>query len=752
MGKSTIGILVLLLAAGRLSAQCNGSPAQCLGTQSYTANPAPVNGLYNSGTTVTFCYTIQNYNQCNSNWLHTINITLGPGWDASTLTAVSVPNSCDGQGNWGLYSSTTSTNTGITYGPCFAYDSPLGNPSAVLDGIPGNNFGDNCTNYTWTFCFSVEVAPGCSNQSLNVSATAIGDGSGGSWTSNTCPGVPFTICTAECAACPMDVAGTVTNPSCLDNDGSITLAIDSAIGPVTYLWEPGGQLTQDVSNLSSGTYNVQVVDSVGCVVLDTFTLGFINPVELNTFKTDANCYGYCDGTVFIIPQGGTNPYTYNWNTGGTTSSDTALCAGTYYVTVADADACTRIDTIVINQPAQIVLTPSHTDATCFALPNGTAAIGAVGGAGNYSYSWMPSSQHTPTAINLLAGAYTVVVTDASGCFADTTITILSPPQILSNAVLTDPSCHGFSDGAITANASQGVTPYQYLWLSSGNTLPTLSNIPVGKYVLLITDANGCTEQDTFQLIEPDELFGLLDIKPASCMAASDGSISTEMVGGTLPYFYMWNNDPTKVASALFDLPPGADSVLITDAHNCVFEVRGDVPALAELVVDAGFDTAIELGTHATLHATVSRKGEFNWAWTPDYNLTDSLKQVTTAYPYFTTTYTATATEVSSGCKGNDSMTVKILPTDYVIFPTAFTPNGDGLNDVFLPVAGNLVTIESFKIFNRWGNMVFDDNTKGWDGMVNGKPEEMGTYVYEVSYKIEGRDNTYYQKGSVILLR
>lgn len=749
---SVFFLLILLAVADDAHAQCSGSPAQCLGVQSSTATPAAVNGQYNSGTVVTFCYSMTNYNQCSSNWFHTLDIDLGPGWDASTLTAVTIPNSCDGNGNWDLYNSVTSTNTGITFGPCFSYDTPLGNPLAVLDGNPGNNYGDNCATYTWTFCFSVQVAPSCSNQSLSVDVTAIGDGTAGSWGNSTCPGVPLNICNATCAECPLDVLSSVTNPTCSDDDGSITLTTDSAMGPVTFEWLPGGQTDSAITDLSSGTYTVIVEDSVGCAVLDTFVLSFVNPVVFNAFATDASCYGYCDGSIFLFAFGGATPYTYAWSNGQTASFDTALCTGVYTVSVEDANECKQFDTIVISQPTEIVLTTALTDASCFGVADGTASVAAAGGAGNYSYSWMPSLQTTSTAMDLIAGDYFVVVTDASGCFADTMITIGSPPQILSNAVVTDPSCYGFFDGSIITAVSQGVPPYQYYWFHDGSTGSSVAGLPVGMYSLLVTDANGCTELDTLTLAQPDSLTGVFQINSSSCQSAHDGSMEILADGGTQPYYYEWNGNPSLTGSGIFGQPTGTYSVVITDAHGCVLAMSDFIPALAELMVDAGHDTSIELGSRATLHASVSRTGDFYFKWTPGYHLADSFAAVTTATPYYTTLYAVSATEVGSGCFDDDSVLVSILPTDYVLFPSGFTPNGDGINDVFLPVQGTLIAVESFKIFNRWGNLIFNDNTQGWDGTYEGKAEEMGTYIYELTYKIEGRTETYHKQGSVTLLR
>ncbi|HYV94769.1 MAG TPA: gliding motility-associated C-terminal domain-containing protein [Chitinophagales bacterium] len=733
-------------------AQCGGSPDQCYGTQSYTANPAPINGLYNGGQVVTFCYTMQNYNQCSANWLHTIDLDFGPGWDMTTLTPVSLPMSCDGQGNWGFYMSTTSVNTGQTFGPCFSYDSPSGSPFGVLDGNPGNNFGDNCTSNTWIWCWTIQVASGCNNQSLSVDVKAIGDGTGGSWTFDICPGVPYNICNATCSSCHMHLTNSVVNPTCANNNGSITLFPDSAIGSVTYLWTPGGQITQTAVGLSSGTYIGTATDSIGCAVSDTFTLSFINPVSLTTTTTDAKCYGSCDGTAFIFPHGGTEPYTYIWNTGQTTSSDTALCAGTYYATVTDSNSCAVIDTFTIIQPPKIDLTLSETDATCFGSSDGSATVNASGGTGIFFYLWQPSNQSGSTAVNLAANTYTVTVTDTKGCITDTTITVNSPAEIQINPTITDVTCFGFSDGAINTNVSNGVPPYQYLWLNIGSTGTSSSNLLAGIYPLLVTDANGCIQLDSIEVTQPDVLSGTLEVIPASCPIANDGSIVMNPTGGTLPYFYEWNNDGALTGAGLYAQSAGLNTVVVTDNNGCTFTKSDIIPALPDFIADAGHDTSIELGTRATLRATVNRTGIFQYNWTPGYHLTDSIAAITEAYPYVTTTYMVKITEISSGCNDDDTVTVKILPTEYILFPTAFTPNGDGLNDVFLPISGDLIVMESLKIFNRWGNLVFSDKTRGWDGTFNGLVEEIGTYVYEVTYKVEGRDNLYSKKGSVTLLR
>ncbi|MBX7107940.1 MAG: gliding motility-associated C-terminal domain-containing protein [Chitinophagales bacterium] len=734
--------------------QCNGLPTDCVGTQSYTVDPAPVNGFYNAGTVVTFCYTIQNYNQCNSNWFHTLDLNFGPGWDLSTITPISLPVSCDGIGNWNYYNSVTSTSTGQSFGPCFSYDSPLGFPGNVLDGNPGNNFGDNCASYTWTFCFSIMVSSTSYGQSLSVDATATGDGSAGSWTSNTCPGAAFNISNAFSQACFISATNVVVEPTCLNNDGSISLTVTGNLGPVSFLWSPGGQTTASISGLSAGSYQVTVSDTVNCEAVYSFDLTYDNPVTFTNAIHDAACFGYCDGIATIFAANGAAPYNYSWSgTGNVTSYDSALCAGDYYVTITDANYCERIDTITIGSPAEIQLTPTVKDVSCFGGYDGWATVNATGGSGIYFFNWQPSGQNSDTAKNLVTGTYTVTATDTKGCFADLDVTISSPPKILIAPSVTPVSCYGFSDGAITTSVSQGVAPYQYYWVNSGQVTSAINSLPEGSYSLLVTDDSGCQQLDTFYVSQPDSLTGILAITPPSCPSANDGGVAAVMTGGTTPYAFIWNNNPLMNTPSLVNLAQGYFSVLVTDANNCNVTIAEYVKALPDLVINAGMDVSIELGHSTILNAQVDRFGDFDFQWKPPYNLSDSLSWTTYAYPFQTTEYVVEVTDPASGCVGSDTVTVILLPSGYVLVPSAFTPNNDGLNDLLFPVSGELVEITSFKIFNRWGQVVFSGTAEGWDGTFHGKPEETAAYVYEVHYLIEGRDGqSYTTSGSVMLIR
>jgi hypothetical protein len=171
---------------------CNLSIAQCVGNQSFTLNPAPPIGGYSPGTVVNVCYTMQNWNGTNvqSNWLEGFDINLGSGWTG--LTPGAPPINCQGGGgNWLWLNSTTSASTGITVGPGWFFNSQQG-CAPCNNTLAGDDWGDSGS-CTWTFCFSVTVAQGCTPQNLLIQVTTGADGTWGSWGNNACPTVPLNI-------------------------------------------------------------------------------------------------------------------------------------------------------------------------------------------------------------------------------------------------------------------------------------------------------------------------------------------------------------------------------------------------------------------------------------------------------------------------------------------------------------------------------------------------------------------------------
>ncbi|HRH67750.1 MAG TPA: hypothetical protein PLU53_15745, partial [Bacteroidia bacterium] len=227
-GSLQPGTYFLQVSGGNLNDQCNFTLtlqnnfdcAGCVIQSNLTVNPPPVNGTYQAGQTVNFCYTITDYNQTSSNWLHAVIPSFGAGWVLGSITTTPA-NRCTANltpGTWSWYNSTfTSTATGLTVGPGFFYETSAGNISGVADGDPGNNFGDYNPNNTcdWTFCWSATTLPPgqcIPGASLNISIDTYGDGETGSWTSYACSGDPIIQFFAQLACCtPPQITNTPIN-------------------------------------------------------------------------------------------------------------------------------------------------------------------------------------------------------------------------------------------------------------------------------------------------------------------------------------------------------------------------------------------------------------------------------------------------------------------------------------------------------------------------------------------------------------
>jgi hypothetical protein len=217
-------------------------------------------------------------------------------------------------------------------------------------------------------------------------------------------------------------------------DGSAT-ATTVGVPTFTFAWAPGGQTVQNPNNLCPGTHTVTMTDANSCQA--TATVLITEPAALATQVSSnaVSCYGDCDGDATASPSGGTQPYTFAWDTSANsqiTGTASALCPGTYTVTVTDANGCTTVNTVFITEPTALTISTTSSPASCQACTDGSATATVNGGTPSYSYLWMPGGQTTATASNLGGGTYTVTATDAQGCSIMDTIAVVAPTGIVSN--------------------------------------------------------------------------------------------------------------------------------------------------------------------------------------------------------------------------------------------------------------------------------------------------------------------------------
>ena len=367
----------------------------------------------------------------------------------------------------------------------------------------------------------------------------------------------------------------ITSASCSSIcTGAINVSPSGGNGGYTYLWSPGliaGQGTSSVSALCSGTYTLTITDVNLCTQVDSFSVGQSSPLSAVIGTTNISCSNVCSGLAYVTISSGTPPYSIQWNDafGQTNDTASALCEGNYSVEITDALGCTITLNTTITATSAVVANASITGASC-GLCDGSVILAPSGGTAGYTYLWS-NGQTTSSASALCSGLYTVEITDANGCVTNVSIPVNNTSGPTSATIsATAISCSGSCNGAVTAVSPIGGTaPYSYLWIASGQTTSSLTNLCAGIYFVQITDTNGCSLIDSVIITEPSAISANQIITAASC-GVCDGSINIAPSGGTAPYAILWNTGSTSLS--LINLCAGIYSVDITDATGCVQNV------------------------------------------------------------------------------------------------------------------------------------------------------------------------------------
>jgi hypothetical protein len=333
---------------------------------------------------------------------------------------------------------------------------------------------------------------------------------------------------------------------------------------------PGALTGATVTNLAAGTYTVSVTDlNDGSLTSASFTIAQPGQLTIVNSVTNVSCFGGTNGSANVIASGGTPPYSYSWSSGGLTPAVTGITAGSYTVTVTDAQGCTATNSITITQPSTLTVNVSTTSASCFAMSNGSVTATVFGGSAPYTYNWAPSGGTAASSTNLVAGTYTVTVTDSHGCVATASGTITEPPQMNVSPNVTDASC-GACNGSAQGNHNGGNPPFTYLWTPGMQTTWNATSLCSGNYTLTVTDANGCAAS-ALAMVNEGALAAnaFITVMNASCGNSDGSAIIDSISGGVSPYSYLWSPGG-QVGQSAVGLSAGVYSVSITDSLGCAF--------------------------------------------------------------------------------------------------------------------------------------------------------------------------------------
>lgn len=643
----------------------------------------------------TYILGVQDVNSCRDTFWFTINPLPNP------LTINSI-----GVAQLACYETTgTISNVNATGGtsPYLYSYAPLSNPSASvniaafpLSGIAIGNYvltvsdANNCTDTSWfsitkidLFLNPVQASPenciGASNGVINNAVPFYGTAPYSfSYASSSTPSatIPFsafpvngvspdtyimyvsdangcsdtawfTIAPGLSSCCSHSISAVITQPTCLAN-GSIDVSVTGGLGNFNFVWSQGGATTEDVLNLTAGTYYVTVTDDITLCSKDTFfTLAVPATPDVDAGQPKVLT---CVITNVTLDGSSITPnISYSWSNGlGSNATAVASIPGTYTLTVTDnTNGCSASNQVVVtldNTPPNLsVQTPA--DITCV---NPIVTITATSTTSGVNYNWSAGS-NTSTQDVSIAGAYIVIVTDNNnGCTASQSVNVAEQPTIDFTINNTQATC-GNANGTTTINIINGNGPYLYEW-NTGATTIDIVNLSGGQYNATVTDINGCKNSKSTTLgYTPKAVKPFIGEDKTIC----NGDV-VELNAGNSYTLYRWQD-----------------------------------------------------GTTTSVYSAISAG-----------------------------IYIITVTD-NNGCESMDTVQISLRDDcDFkLVMPTAFSPNGDGANETYKPVYVGIPTSFEMRIFNRWGEKVYEttDIDFGWNGRYKGVDQTMETYVWTVGY-------------------
>ena len=409
--------------------------------------------------------------------------------------------------------------------------------------------------------------------------------------------------------CKGGSTGTATIAWANSTTGNITVTVS---GQTPQVYSSAFSGTHQATGLAVGSYTATVADGV-----DTKTVNFsiTEPASVLSASAVGNittCYGGSDGIINLTVIGGTSPYSYLWSSGGaTTQYLNNKPIGPYSVVVTDANGCFASASSSITQPNDITYTVDvTTPISCYGTRDGALTINNVqGGTGLYSYLW--SNTLTSQGItNLAKDSYWVIVTDGNGCYKKEYQTLAQPTQVVASFAVTNPVCHGGSDGSITITPSGGTPSYTFS-VNGGvfDVNPNFTGLAAGNYNVVVQDNNSCLRSYNSTLYEPaDIVITTTPINP-TCPESTNGSIGVSVTGGTGPYGYFWTTSDgsgiVQGAQNQSNLTPGTYTLLLTDAHSCSKSINVTLTAqnLSPVPGISTLDNPVCQGSNAVITAT-----------------------------------------------------------------------------------------------------------------------------------------------------
>jgi gliding motility-associated-like protein len=572
----------------------------------------------------------------------------------------------------------------------------------------------------------------------------------------------ITPSTITIAAIPVFDIGLSSAPAnCGLNNGTITVTVQGSTPPYVYSINNGPFQTSNVfSSLAPATYSIRVRDNFNCIVPGSIPVTVLSTLSVSTAVSNINCINN-NNTVTITANGGAQPYTYSLNNSPLQSSNifTQLSPGTYNIRVRDAVNCIALATVTVNAAPQLSISALISNTSC-TVNNGQIEIAVQGGTAPFEYNINNGPfQNSGLFTGLAAGNYNYTIKDAKNCTRSGIETVALNNNISINTGGNKEIC---IDDSVKLAASVS-NAASFVWLpatalSNPSVLqPNASPALTSKYY--ITAVNGaCTKTDSLVVTVNQRPTANAGVDLITCFQQS---IRLNGSGGSA---YQWQPPVFLSNTGIqnpFILNPtrNVDYILtVTDDKGCTSKKGDTVKLFVEPAnsIFAGNDTSISINQPLELNARSASNINFaRYSWSPQTGLSNPFianPVLNLSTPTNGITYRLTAVTIS-GCVVTDEIRVKVFSTATIFVPSGFTPNKDGLNDILAAIPVGIKTFKYFRIFNRWGELVFTTNDfkKGWNGIFKGIEQPPGTFTWQAE-GIDFTGKTIQKSGLIHLIR
>ncbi len=529
-----------------------------------------------------------------------------------------------------------------------------------------------------------------------------------------------------------------------------------------------GALT--ISQLPGGNYRIILTDSLSCTTECSLTLT-APPCMLSATAVAVNpsCAQDSSGSIQIQATGQHGALSYAWNTGDTLQALNQLNAGVYTVVVVDEALCRDTVQVALTPPPPLVLNAHLANGpTGLNRDDARVALAFLGGRGPYQVQWsgpvsgqsVAASPGADTLSGLPAGNYTFTLTDSLGCSTTRTLSIPAFTCNLAVALSSFPeSCEG---AGIQARVSGNLGTVAFDWSDDAlDGLSTLSNRPSGLYAVTVTDPSGCSASASLTVATSGPIRAVVEGQSGDCPGDSGSLTVVQIQGGKSPYSIRIGNGNSRVLGTLpqtlRNLQPGSMPVVLTSSDGCLFDTIASIPSVPPINLELGPDLELQKGDTVELAAAVDFDPQ-TIQWLPGTGLNQPNTLTPLASPQTTTTYQLRVTD-ANGCPVEDQITLFVTDDLQVFFPSAFSPNGDQMNDFFTGFSGGSVErIDLLRIYDRWGEMLFEttniipnEEESGWNGQFRNEQAKPGVYIFNAWVRLKG-GSTRFMAGEVLLVR